>query len=85
MRKNCVQLLYPGETKLLITTLSLIEMQLVDAYSQSSEDAEKYMITWIQAATVFAQIWGVGGILDTQSRDKFDKFVKTVRKMVFSF
>lgn len=85
MRKNCIQLLYPGETKLLITTLSLIEMQLVDAYSQSAEDAEKYMITWIQAATVFAQIWGVGGILDTQSRDKFDKFVKTVKKMVFNF
>lgn len=54
-------------------------MQLFDAQFQSPEDAEKYMTTWIQAATVYALTWGVGGILDTNSREKFDKFVKTVK------
>lgn len=63
----------------MLTALSLIEMQLCDSYSQSADDAEKYMVTWIQAATVFALIWGVGGILDAYSREKFDKFIKTVK------
>lgn len=62
-----------------MTTLSLIEMQLIDANSQSTpDDVEKYMGTWVQAAIAFAQVWGVGGILDFHSRQKFDEFIKGV-------
>lgn len=68
----------------MITTLSLIEMQLADAQSQTPDDAEKYMVTWIQAATVFAQVWGVGGILDAHSRERFDRFLKTVNELQLS-
>lgn len=70
--------MYPGETRLLLTTLSLIEIQLKDACQESPEEAEKHMHTWIQAATVFALIWGAAGIVDTISREKFDGYLKKV-------
>ncbi|XP_063709228.1 dynein axonemal heavy chain 12-like [Culicoides brevitarsis] len=82
VRKHCTQFLYPGETKLLMQTLTLIQMQLIDAYEQSTpEEAEKYLTTWIQAAIAFAQTWGVAGLLDANSRLKFDDFLKNMWKI----
>lgn len=56
-------------------------MQLDDACAESpAEEMEKYVVSWLQAALLFATVWGVGGILDATSRLKFDYFVKSVRE-----
>lgn len=77
--------LYPGETKLLFTTLSITQMLLDDASNDSPEDVDKYAVTWIQAALLFATVWGVGGVLDLNSRKIFDYFVKSVRSLYKKF
>uniref|UniRef100_A0A336LVJ1 CSON005797 protein n=1 Tax=Culicoides sonorensis TaxID=179676 RepID=A0A336LVJ1_CULSO len=80
VRKLCLQLLYPGETKLLITTLSLMEMLLSNAFKLNPDEADKFFKSWIQAAMLFALVWGVGGILDKISRGKFDGYLKAMWK-----
>lgn len=39
------------------------------------------MNIWIEAAFVQSLIWGVGGILDFQSRNKFDVFLKNILQL----
>lgn len=78
VQRQCSQYLNPGETKLLLTTLSIIEMQLNDACQENPDDFEKHLSAWIQAALVFGTVWGIGGILDSITRNKFDIFLKSV-------
>lgn len=58
--------------------MSLARMQLEDAI-HANEDA-KHLTVWIQAAFIFAGIWGIGGILDTDSKIQYDEFYKTLWK-----
>lgn len=78
-KKHCMQLLQPGETKLLMQTLSIVEMLLLDACDENPEDYSKYLFGWYQYALMLAVVWGVGGILDSVSRVKFDEFYREVR------
>lgn len=74
VRKQCVQLVYAGEINLVISTLRLIEM-LMD-YAIEGEEDTKYTRTWFIASFMTAIVWGIGGILNTDSREKFDEVVK---------
>jgi dynein heavy chain len=56
--------------------MSLARMQLEDAI-HANEDT-KHLTMWIQAAFIFAGIWGIGGILDTDSKIQYDEFYKTL-------
>jgi dynein heavy chain len=58
--------------------MSLARMQLEDAI-HANEDT-KHLTIWIQAAFIFAGIWGIGGILDTGSKIQYDEFYKTLWK-----
>lgn len=78
VRKHCVQLLHPGEINVVMTTLSLFEMLVKDAVEDHPEDFHKYLVTWFQAAIIYGVIWGIGGLLDSESRDRFDAFYRTV-------
>lgn len=60
-------------------TLSILEMQILAAIIENAEDREKHLISWIQASLIFSIVWGVGGILDADSRLKFDAFIKLVK------
>ncbi|XP_013187525.2 dynein axonemal heavy chain 12 [Amyelois transitella] len=74
VRKYCSQLVTGGEVNLVISTLRLIEM-LMDNAIEGEEDT-RYTRTWYLASCMTAFVWGVGGILNTDSREKFDEVVK---------
>lgn len=78
VRKHCVQLLQPGEINIVMTTLSIFEMLIIDAVEEHPDDFGKYLSTWFQAAIIYSVIWGIGGLLDSESRDRFDGFYRTV-------
>ncbi|VVD03486.1 unnamed protein product [Leptidea sinapis] len=74
VRKNCVQLVTGGEVNLVISSLRLVEMLMENALE--GEEDTKYIRTWVLASFMTAMVWGVGGILNTDSREKFDDLVK---------
>lgn len=61
-----------------MTTLSIFEMLLNDACEENPEEHAKFVTSWFQAAISYAISWGLGGILNTESRDKFDEFYREV-------
>ncbi|XP_063619962.1 dynein axonemal heavy chain 12-like [Cydia splendana] len=74
VRKNCSQLVTAGEVNLLMSTLRLIEMLMNNAIE--GEEDTKHTRCWLQASFITALVWGVGGILNSDSRGKFDDLVK---------
>lgn len=78
IRKNCKQLLQPGEFSVLRTTFDIFEMLISGAIEENPEDYDKYLTAWFEAALLYALLWGIGGILDEESREKFDVFQKSV-------
>lgn len=80
VKRNCVQLLYPGEFNLLMTSMSIFEMLMDDAVAESPEDYDKFLITWFQAAMIYSVVWGIGGLLNASSRDQFDAVHRSVRR-----
>ncbi|KAI4463384.1 dynein heavy chain family protein [Holotrichia oblita] len=78
IRKYCKQLCVTGEISLVKSTMVVFEIVMDDAIKDSSkkEEEAKYLLNWIQAAFVYAGVWGLGGILDSESREKFDEFWK---------
>jgi dynein heavy chain len=78
IRKNCHQFLNPGDINILMTTLSIFEMLLNEAVEDNPDDFAKYLTSWFQSAISYAVIWGIGGILDADSRLKFDEFYREV-------
>lgn len=74
VRKYCVQLVTAGEVNLIISTLRLVEM-LMD-YAIEGEEDTRYTRTWFLASLMTAFIWGIGGILNSDSREKYDELVK---------
>lgn len=57
-------------------------MCMFEAIEENPEDYQKNLQTYFQAATLFSLIWGVAGILDTGSRDKFDAFLRKVSEVI---
>lgn len=76
--------MYPGEINTVMTTLHIFEMQIDEACSDNADDYPKHLLTWFQAAILFAMIWGIGGILDTESRAKFDEYFRGVSAQMFT-
>lgn len=71
-------MLYPGEFNLLMTTMSIFEMLLDDAVSDSPDEYEKFLVSWFQAAMIYSVVWGIGGLLNAASRDQFDVMHRSV-------
>ncbi|KAH8395340.1 hypothetical protein KR222_010165 [Zaprionus bogoriensis] len=78
VRRYCTQFIKPGEFNCLMTTFDLIDMLLDEAIEENPEDYDKYLLGYIQAAMLFALVWGVGGVLNTDSREKFDEFLRKI-------
>lgn len=55
-------------------------MIMNDAVDTNADDYQKFLVSWIQAATVYSIVWGIGGLLDKISRDEFDRFHRKVFK-----
>lgn len=71
-------LLDPLKYNLLNTTFSIIQMMIDEAIEANADDYQKFLVSWIQAAAMFAIAWGMGGILSDESRKEFDQFHKKV-------
>lgn len=78
LRKHCSQLCYPGFLNQVKTTLLLTEMILDEAYSHDEDTKNIY--SWIQATLIQSGVWGLAGILNNDSRHKFDEFYKLLWK-----
>ncbi|KAJ8866810.1 hypothetical protein PR048_032671 [Dryococelus australis] len=53
----------------------LVDMLLKDA-ARENGSGTKHMRFWMQAAFMFAGVWGLGGMLDADSRQMFDEFYR---------
>lgn len=78
LRRSCSQFIKPGEFNGLLTTFSIIDMLMDEAIEENPDDYEKYIQSYIQASILYALTWGIGGVLDTNSREKFDGFLRKV-------
>ncbi|XP_011557170.3 dynein axonemal heavy chain 12 [Plutella xylostella] len=74
VRKNGVQLVTAGEVNLLMSTLNLVEMLMNNAIE--GEEDTRHCRTWFLASLMTALVWGIGGILNASSREKFDELIK---------
>lgn len=78
IRKNCKQLCVTGEIALVNSMMTVFQIIMDDAIADSTkkEEEAKYLLSWIQAAFIYGGVWGLAGILDSESREKFDEFYK---------
>ncbi|CAG9829699.1 unnamed protein product [Diabrotica balteata] len=75
--KYCHQLCQLSEINLVKNMLAITQLFLDDVCSvNKKEDDLKNLSTWIQATIIQAGIIGLGALLDTPSRQKFDEFYK---------
>ncbi|XP_072377782.1 dynein axonemal heavy chain 7-like [Diabrotica undecimpunctata] len=76
-QKYCHQLCQLSEINLVKNMLAITQLFLDDVCSvNKKEDDLKNLSTWIQATIIQAGIIGLGALLDTPSRQKFDEFYK---------
>ncbi|KAG5885992.1 hypothetical protein JTB14_025387 [Gonioctena quinquepunctata] len=82
IKKHCSQYCNPGEISLVKNFMAMLEMYMDDAVAGSTkkEEEAKFVDIWIQASFIQAGVWGLGSILDTDSREKFDEFYKRLWK-----
>lgn len=78
IKRTCTLLIQPGEFNLLMTTFSLFQMLMDDAIEENSDDYAKFLFNWYQAAIIMSVVWGLGGLLDINSRESFDAFYREV-------
>lgn len=64
------------------TTLRLFKVLIDEAVEAHSEDFQKYLTSWLQVTLIYTVVWGIGGILNADSREKFDLFFRDVIKGV---
>lgn len=77
IRRRCKQLVYPGEINLIKSTLDLIMMSMNKAIGKYIDDSYQSN-AWLQGSIFFAVLWGIAGVLDEDSRTKFDSFYKSL-------
>ncbi|XP_055621192.1 dynein axonemal heavy chain 12 [Toxorhynchites rutilus septentrionalis] len=80
IRRQCRQYLYPGDTCLLVCTMNIFQMVIDEAVHDNPDDYQKYLFTWFQAALIYSVVWGLAGILDMESKMKFDEFYREIWK-----
>ncbi|MEE6501786.1 hypothetical protein FKM82_004321 [Ascaphus truei] len=74
LRKQCKELVPSSNSNVVISLTRLFEMLLFD--NVQDEPSNKNLRTWIMACFAFSMVWSIGGCCDTDSRAKFDAFLK---------
>ncbi|XP_063228083.1 LOW QUALITY PROTEIN: dynein axonemal heavy chain 7-like [Bacillus rossius redtenbacheri] len=79
IRKQCHQLVSAGSANLVRSTMLMVDMLLKGAAEENGAGS-KHLRSWVQAAFMFAGVWGLGGTLDADSRQAFDEFYRDIWK-----
>lgn len=82
LTKYCKNILEPRIYNQLNTTFNIIQMVMDEAIDANADDYQKFLVSWLQAATIFGIAWGIGGILNEESRKEFDHFHKKVNATI---
>ncbi|XP_014211752.1 dynein heavy chain 12, axonemal [Copidosoma floridanum] len=79
-KRKCTMTLTSGQINQITSTLSLIDMFMDDAVEENADgtDFNQYIDFWLQAAFLLALVWGIGGTLDVESREKYNDFITTI-------
>lgn len=83
LRRQCKQYLYPGDISLLTCTMNIFQMIIDEAVHESPDEYGKFLFTWFQAALMYSVVWGLAGLLDMESKVKFDEFYREVSRCRF--
>ncbi|XP_063227776.1 dynein axonemal heavy chain 12 isoform X3 [Bacillus rossius redtenbacheri] len=75
IRKQCHQLVSSGSSNLVMSMMKLVDMLLKSAV-KAGDGGTEHLRSWVQAAFLFAGVWGLGGVLDADSRRAFDEFYR---------
>ncbi|PAA47942.1 hypothetical protein BOX15_Mlig003862g8 [Macrostomum lignano] len=76
VRKSCREYINSSQTNLVRSCMFFIDMLMDEHVNAENAKDNKHLKTWIVAAWLFAIPWSIGGILDVDSREKFDKFFR---------
>lgn len=85
VNKHGQNLMNPLQYNLLNTTFNIIQMVMDDVIESNSDDYQKFLISWMQAAMIYGVAWGIGGILNEESRKAFDQFHRKVSLSILYF
>ncbi|KAM4651998.1 dynein axonemal heavy chain 12 [Discoglossus pictus] len=76
IRKQCKELVSTSDSNVVISLTRLFEMLLFGVVEE--DPANKNIRIWIMACFGFSIVWSIGGCCDTDSRIKFDAFLKEI-------
>lgn len=81
--ENCSFIFKTTKMHLALTTMNIFQMTMDDAVDTSPDDYSKFIMSWAQAAAIYSNVWGVGGLLDDKSKQEFDTFHRKVHMNTF--
>ncbi|XP_077070519.1 dynein axonemal heavy chain 12 [Siphateles boraxobius] len=76
LRKQCREVIPTSNSNTVVSLTRLFEMLLTGPLNE--DPGNKNIRTWIKAAFAFALVWSVGGCCDTDSRSRFDQFLREI-------
>ncbi|RMX38335.1 hypothetical protein pdam_00005508 [Pocillopora damicornis] len=72
VRKNCKEPVSMQDSNLAHSLMNLVEILMKDI----PEEDNKYAKSWLISSFLFSMVWSVGACVDTDSRAKFDVYLK---------
>ncbi|CAH8503219.1 unnamed protein product [Schistosoma turkestanicum] len=78
IQTNCRTLVVTRQGNLIASCLGFIDMLIEDVANEEDAKDNRYLNLWLQTSITFGIVWGIGGCLDYNSRQKFDQFLRNL-------